>query len=477
MQRHTKIIATLGPAVAGESGVGALIEAGIDVARLNFSHGDHHFHRSLAEWVRAASKESGRTVALMQDIQGPKLRVGEFAEGAVTLRPGQQVTLVPDAAMGSEKVIPVGYEPLLRDVVPGDRVQLADGLIRCEVVERTGDGLLADVRVGGVLSDHKGVAFPDSTLTLDIVTPKDEVDLAFGKELGVDYVAASFVRNGDDVRKIAALAGDAPIVAKIELAQAYENLDDIIEPSAAVMVARGDLGVQLPLEKIPLIQAEILKKTNAAGRISITATEMLESMTKSPRPTRAEVTDVANAVMAGTDAVMLSGETAVGDYPVQAVAAMASICVAVEEDTLSMRDRHSIPFVGDGNTVASAVSQAATEIAVNLEAQTIVAFTETGNTARLLSKYRPEARIVAFTPNEVTLRQMALYWGVSPHQFERRRYTDEELASAAEILEKEGVVNKGDKVVMVAGVPPNIHASTNLVKVHVIGESSRGLRS
>jgi pyruvate kinase len=413
----------------------------------------------------------------MQDIQGPKLRVGEFAEGAVTLRPGQQVMLVPDAAMGSENVIPVGYEPLLRDVVPGDRVQLADGLIRCEVVESTDDALVADVRVGGVLSDHKGVAFPDSTLTLDIVTPKDEVDLAFGKELGVDYVAASFVRNGDDVRKIAALAGEAPIVAKIELAQAYENLDDIIEPSSAVMVARGDLGVQLPLEKIPLIQAEILKKTNAAGRISITATEMLESMTKSPRPTRAEVTDVANAVMAGTDAVMLSGETAVGDYPVQAVAAMASICVAVEEGTLSMRGHHPIPFVGDGNTVASAVSQAATEIAVNLEAQTIVAFTETGNTARLLSKYRPEARIVAFTPNEVTLRQMALYWGVSPHQFERRRYTDEELASAAEILEKEGVVSKGDRVVMVAGVPPNVHASTNLVKVHVIGESSRGLRS
>jgi pyruvate kinase len=477
MQRHTKIIATLGPAVAGESGVSALVEAGIDVARLNFSHGDHDFHRSLAESVRAASKASGRTVALMQDIQGPKLRVGEFAEGAVTLRPGQQVMLVPDAAMGSENVIPVGYEPLLRDVVPGDRVQLADGLIRCEVVESTDDALVADVRVGGVLSDHKGVAFPDSTLTLDIVTPKDEVDLAFGKELGVDYVAASFVRNGDDVRKIAALAGEAPIVAKIELAQAYENLDDIIEPSSAVMVARGDLGVQLPLEKIPLIQAEILKKTNAAGRISITATEMLESMTKSPRPTRAEVTDVANAVMAGTDAVMLSGETAVGDYPVQAVAAMASICVAVEEGTLSMRGHHPIPFVGDGNTVASAVSQAATEIAVNLEAQTIVAFTETGNTARLLSKYRPEARIVAFTPNEVTLRQMALYWGVSPHQFERRRYTDEELASAAEILEKEGVVSKGDRVVMVAGVPPNVHASTNLVKVHVIGESSRGLRS
>jgi pyruvate kinase len=385
--------------------------------------------------------------------------------------------LVPDGAVGTETVIPVGYEPLLRDVVPGDRVQLADGLIRCEVVESTESGLLADVRVGGVLTDHKGVAFPDSTLTLDIVTHKDEADLAFGRELGVDYVAASFVRTGDDVRDIAGLAGDAPIVAKIELAQAYENLDDIIGPSAAVMVARGDLGVQLPLEKIPLIQAEILKKTNAAGRISITATEMLESMTKSPRPTRAEVTDVANAVMAGTDAVMLSGETAVGDYPVQAVAAMASICVAVEEGTLSMRDRHAIPFVGDGNTVASAVSQAATEIAANLGAQTIVAFTETGNTARLLSKYRPEARIVAFTPNDVTLRQMALYWGVSPHRFERRKYTDEEIASAAEILEREGVVSKGDRVVMVAGVPPNVQAATNLVKVHVVGELSRGLRS
>jgi pyruvate kinase len=276
---------------------------------------------------------------------------------------------------------------------------------------------------------------------------------------------------------VAALAGDVPVIAKIELAQAYENLDDVLEPSFGAMVARGDLGVQLPLERIPLIQDEILKKTNAVGRISITATEMLESMTKSPRPTRAEVTDVAHAVMAGTDAVMLSGETAVGDYPVQTVSAMAAICLAVEEGTLSERGDHPIPFVGDGNTVASAVSQAATEIAVNLQAQTIVAFTESGNTARLISKYRPEARIVAFTPNDVTLRQMALYWGVSPHSFDRRTYTDEELAAAADILEREGVAGKGDRVVMVAGVPPNVRASTNLVKVHVIGELSGGLGS
>ncbi len=475
MRRHTKIIATLGPGVASEAGIRSLVEAGMDVARLNFSHGDHDLHRALSVWVRAAAKETGRTVALMQDIQGPKIRVGQLDHGAVTLEPGKQVVLVPDDGKGGDGRIPIGYEPLLQDVVPGDRVQLADGLIRCEVVDTTDGGLVAEVRVGGVLTDHKGVAFPDSRLSLESVTPKDEVDLVFGRELGVDYVAASFVRSGDDVRRVAALAGDVPIIAKIELAQAYENLDDIIEPSFGLMVARGDLGVQLPLERIPLIQAEILKKTNEAGRISITATEMLESMTKSPRPTRAEVTDVATAVMAGTDAVMLSGETAVGDYPVQTVTAMGSICVAVEEGTLSARGHHPIPFVGDGNTVASAVSQAATEIAGNLGAETIVAFTESGNTARLLSKYRPEARIIAFTPNEVTLNRLALFWGVTPHHFERKTYTDDEIAAAASILESEGELEKGDRVVMVAGVPPNQRASTNLVKVHVIGELSGGL--
>ena len=477
MQRHTKIIATLGPAVASEARIRALVEAGMDVARLNFSHGDHELHRALADWVRAAATEAGRSVALMQDVQGPKLRVGEFDNGAVMLEAGRQVVLVPNGGVGNENLIPVGYAPLLDDVIAGDRVQLSDGLIRCEVVGAIDGGLVAEGRVGGILSDHKGVAFPDSKLSLESVTPKDEVDLAFGKELGVDYVAASFVRSGDDVRRVADLAGDVPIIAKIELAQAYENLDDIIGPSFGLMVARGDLGVQLPLERIPLIQDEILKKTNAAGRISITATEMLESMTKSPRPTRAEVTDVAHAVMAGTDAVMLSGETAVGDYPVQTVAAMAAICVAMEEGTLSDRGRHPVPFVGDGNTVASAVAQAATEIAVNVEAHTIVAFTESGNTARLLSKYRPEASIVTFTPNEVTFRRMALFWGVTPHPFERRTYTDEELAAAASILESEGAATLGDRVVMVAGVPPNQRASTNLVKVHVIGELSGGLGS
>lgn len=477
MHRHTKIIATLGPAVAGRDNIRELVEAGIDVARLNFSHGDHDLHRSFAGWVREAAKETGRTVALMQDIQGPKLRVGEFPDGQVQLDQGSEVLLVPGGGQGKANVIPIGYAPLLSDVRVGDRVQLADGLIRLEVTESKEQGLVALCRTGGVLSDHKGVAFPDSRLSLENVTAKDEEDLAFGRDLGVDLVAASFVRTGDDIRIVSDLAGGVPIVAKIELAQAYENLADIIEPSFGVMVARGDLGVQLPLERIPLIQAEILGRTNAAGRISITATEMLESMTKSPRPTRAEVTDVATSVMAGTDAVMLSGETAVGLYPIQTVKAMAEICRAIEEGTLSDRGDHPVPFVGGGDTVASAVSQAATEIAVNLGAETIVAFTESGNTARLISKYRPEARIVAFSPNEKTLRLMAVFWGVTPHPFERRTYTDEELASAATYLEQDGLAKPGDRVVMVAGVPPNQKASTNLVKVHVVGELSGGLGS
>jgi pyruvate kinase len=477
MLRHTKIIATLGPAVADEASIRALVEAGIDVARLNFSHGDHEFHRALADWVREAARESGKAVAILQDVQGPKLRVGEFPAGAIRLKKGDQVHLVPEGGEGSRDVIPVGYDQLLADVLPGHRVLLADGLIRLDVIGLADNGLVAEVQVGGDLSDHKGVAFPDSALSTESVTPKDEADLAFGRELGVDFVAASFVRHGDDVRKVAELSGDVPIIAKIELAQAYENLDEIIEPSFGVMVARGDLGVQLPLERIPLIQADILRRTNAAGRISITATEMLESMTKNPRPTRAEVTDVATAVIAGTDAVMLSGETAVGDYPAQTVAAMDEICRVVEEDTLSNRGDHPVPFVGDGNTVASAVAQAATEMAINLGASAIVAFTESGNTARLISKYRPEGRIVAFSPNDATLRRMALFWGVSPHEFERRDYTDDEMAAASSILEREGLAKAGDTVVMVAGVPPNIQASTNLVKVQVIGDHPGGFGS
>lgn len=475
MRRQTKIIATLGPSVASAEGVQSLVEAGMDVARLNFSHGDHEIHRKMFDWVRAASKNVNRTVAVMQDIQGPKLRCGRFPDGPITLKRDQEVDLVAESGVGDASTIPVGYDALLEDVKPGHRVILADGLVTLRVIERGESTLRARVVNPGALSDNKGVAFPDSDLSAGNITEKDEIDLAFGRELGVDYVATSFVRTASDVEAVSELAGEAPIIAKIELAQALNNLDEILEASFGVMVARGDLGVQVPLEQLPLIQADILERTNAAGRISVTATEMLESMTHSPRPTRAEVTDVANAVLAGTDAVMLSGETAIGDYPAKTVATMASICSSVEEGTLSQRGELPVSFVGDENQVASAVAQAATQIARNVKANTIVAFTESGNTARLISKYRPEQQVVAFTPNASTQRQMALYWGVIPHEFERATYTDDEIARAAALLEQEGAAVEGELIVLVAGVPPNFQASTNLVKVHRIGEMAGSL--
>ena len=470
MQRQTKIIATLGPSVASEDGVRSLIDAGMDVARLNFSHGAHDLHRRFFEWVRSAASDAGRTVAIMQDIQGPKLRIGEFPRGEISVEKDAEVDLMPDSGTGDGDRIPIGYPALLEDVAPGDRVILADGLVSCEVVGRTDNALRARVVEGGVLHDHKGVAFPDSTLSVTNITAKDEADLALGVDMGVDFVAASFVRSAADVEAVAALAGDAPIVAKIELAQALDNLDEIIKASFGVMVARGDLGVQLPLDRLPLIQSDVLRRANAAGCVSVTATEMLESMTQNPRPTRAEVTDVANAVMSGTDAVMLSGETAVGKYPAQTVRAMARICETIEEGTLS--GHPPVPFMDGDKNVASAVAQAATQIARNVGVRTIVAFTESGSTARLISKYRPPQRVVAFTPNDVTRRQMALYWGIHPHSFERREYTDDEIAAASDILAAEGIASPGESVVMVAGVPPNFQASTNLVKVHQVGELS-----
>lgn len=475
VQRRTKIIATLGPSTASAESVRALVAAGMDVARLNFSHGDHDVHSQKLSWVREAAASLGRTVAVMQDIQGPKLRVGIFPSGEITLENDSTVELVAENGEGGPGLVPVGYPALLQDVKPGHRVILADGLVQLVVADVTDTCLRAEVVVGGVLADHKGVAFPDSELSVDNITPKDERDLEFGKQLGVDYVAASFVRSAADVRAVSALAGDAPVIAKIELAQALDNLDEIIEESSGVMVARGDLGVQLPLERLPLIQADILRRANAAGDISVTATEMLESMTHNTRPTRAEVTDVANAVLSGTDAVMLSGETAVGDYPAETVAVMARICVTVEEGTLVERGEERVGFVGEESNIASAVAHGAVQIAQNVDANTIVAFTESGSTARLISKYRPSQQIVAFTPNESTLRRMALFRGVTPHSFERKDSTDEEIAQAAQHLQADGVAELGERVVMVGGVPPNYQASTNLVKVHRIGELSGGL--
>ena len=472
MARQTKIIATLGPAVASLDSITALIEAGVDVARLNFSHGDHDIHRQFAEWVREASAEVGRPVALLQDIQGPKLRVGTFNDGQVELETGSEVRLVAGAGLATDGTICVDYEHLCEDISVGANVLLSDGLIRAVATAVEGDSVVVEILEGGVLSDRKGVAFPSSDLQVGSLTEKDREDLEFGKELNVDYVAASFVRSGDDVTEVSRLVGrGVPIIAKVELAAAYANLDSILAVAEGVMVARGDLGVQLPLQTIPFVQADILRRTNDAGRISITATEMLESMTHSRRPTRAEVTDVANAVASGTDAVMLSAETAVGDHPVRVIEAMSTICQEVEgnADRLPVADQR-VEFLESQKTFASAMAKSAAEAARNLGLDTIVAFTESGGTALLLSKYRPPAAIMAFATRPEIRQRMALYWGVTPIEFDRRDSTDRMLAAAEKYLEKAGICERGEGVVMVAGVPPNVRASTNLIKLHVIGE-------
>ncbi len=471
MERFTKIVATLGPGVASPNKIRELVAAGMDVARLNFSYGDHELHGRFVEWVRQAGEDEEKTVAVLQDISGHKLRVGQIAEGRIALRHGDRVNLVPGRLMPREsRTIPIDYSRLLDDVNDGDRVVMSDGMIRMTVVEHHPDRLVGEVTWGGELWSGKGVAFPESTLQLPAVTDKDRRDLEFGIELGVDYVAASFVRTGQDVRTIKGLAGGAPVIAKVELATAYQNLDEILAEAAGVMVARGDLGVQLPMARLPIVQADILRRTNRAGLIAITATEMLESMTRSARPTRAEVTDVATAVAAGTDAVMLSAETAVGAYPIRATEVMSEICMEIEKELLKAEGDPAVPYITAGGGTASAVARSAVDAAHNLGVDTLVAFTESGATARLLSKYRPRARIIALTPVLRALRQAALYWGVTPFPFVRRDHTDLMFAAAEKLLERKGFCQRDELVVMVAGTPPNRAASTNLIKVQSIGE-------
>ncbi len=472
MSRHTKIIATMGPAISSAETVAALVSAGMDVARLNFSHGTHDDHRRYAAWVREAAAGAGRPVALLQDVQGPKIRTGTFPGGSLELNQGDEVRVRRGTAEAERGEIVIDYDYLLEDVGVGDLIVLADGLLRLTVAAKDERGLVAEATQPGVLTDRKGVAFPRSKLRVGAITDKDRVDLEFGRQLGVDFVAASFVQSADEVREVADLAGGStPVIAKIELAAAYENLDAILDVGQGIMVARGDLGVQLPLETIPAVQRDILARTNRAGLVSITATEMLESMIGAIRPTRAEVTDVTNAVLNGTDAVMLSGETAIGKYPVRTVAAMDTICREAEKSPAS-RQEASAAFMAAHPTFASATAKAAVEAASDLGLETIVAFTESGNTALLLSKYRPTAQIMAFTPEPSTLRKMALYWGVIPNSFARLDHTDVMIVAAEQALLRLDTCSAGEGVVMVAGIPPNQQSSTNLMKLHTIGEAS-----
>ncbi len=467
MERKTKVVATLGPASDSEERLTELVATGMNVARFNFSHGTHADHEQRFEMVRRVSDALDKPVALMQDIQGPKIRVGEFPDGEIVLEAGSTVELLPGSGMGDRGHIQIAY---LDDVKmePGGKVLLADGLIELQAEDVADHCVVATVVGGGVLSDHKGAAFPGARTTVPVVTDKDKEDLEFGRMLGFDLVAASFVSSGRDIRSVKDVAGGVPIIAKIETASGYMNLEDILTEAAGAMVARGDLGVELSLESVPGAQRDILARTNAAGKISITATEMLESMISSPRPTRAEVTDVYRSVLDGTDAVMLSAETAIGSYPVRAVRAMGIICTEAERAHDYGR-ASNISSLAEGGAFASATAEASVDTADRLGLSLIVAFTESGTTARLLSKYRPHADIYAFTPNVETYRRMAIYGGVQPVLIDRVLSTDDMIATAEARLLEAGLVEYGEGVVMVAGVPPNQMSSTNLMKLHVIG--------
>ena len=475
--RHTKIICTLGPASRSPEVVEALVRAGMDVARLNFSHGTQGEHAKAVRLVREAARRAGRPGGILQDLQGPKMRVGPVAAGAVELRAGASFTLTTQAVPGDASCVSTTYKDLARDVKPEDRILLNDGLIELRVAQVEGEAVRCQVVCGGPLSSHKGINLPGVRVSAPALTEKDREDLRFGLAQGVDYVALSFVRRAEDVeeakRVIREAGADAPVIAKLERPEAIDDLGRVLETADGVMVARGDLGVELSPERVPVLQKQIIEEANRAKSPVITATQMLESMTASPRPTRAEASDVANAIFDGTDAVMLSGETAVGRYPVEAAEMMARIVDEAERSLLS-RPAFIRRRAGERTlTFPEATAEAACLAAQDLGARAIVAFTQSGATARLISKYRPRCPVIGFTPPGRVVGRMTLYWGVLPRTLGRVVGTDEMIARVDEALLREGAVSRGDTLVIVAGAPLNQRGGTNFMNLHRVGEGEK----
>jgi pyruvate kinase len=468
-RRRTKIVATLGPASSSEEVITRLIETGVDVFRLNFSHGSKEVHRDNVGKIRAEAERLGRSVGVLQDLQGPKIRICKFEKGEVTLEPGAEFALTcDDDSPGDEQRVGVTYENLCQDVQGGDTLLLDDGRLRLEVTAVRGATIHTRVTLGGTLSNSKGINIPGADLSIPALTDKDVEDLAYGAELDVDWVAMSFVRSRDDLllaRHYLSRAGShAKLMAKIEKPAAVERFEEILHEVDGVMVARGDLGVEMPPEEVPQIQKRLIRDSVEAGKPVITATQMLESMVHSPTPTRAEASDVANAIYDGTDAVMLSAETAVGDYPVDAVAMMDRIAHSVEADEgyqRGMREHYPPPE----NTTADAVSLGACEIAFTLGAQLIVTFTSSGTTAQRVSRNRPPVPILAVTPNARAYRQLAVAWGVVPFMSDDIHSTDEMVSVATRTIRQIGLAEPGGRFVITAGVPFGMRGTTNLIRV------------
>jgi pyruvate kinase len=468
--RRAKIVCTLGPATSTLDDVRRLVGAGMDVARLNLSHGDYDDHEQVYRYVRQAAEERQRGVAVLVDLQGPKIRLGSFGDGPVLLNNGATFTITTDDVVGDVDVCSTTYAGLPGDVRRGDRVLVDDGKVALEVLAVEGPRVVTTVVEGGMVSDHKGINLPGVAVGVPAMSEKDVEDLRWGLRLGADLVALSFVRDPKDLREVHAIMDEegvrVPVLAKIEKPQAVEALEDIINAFDGVMVARGDLGVELPLEDVPLVQKQAIALSRKHAKPVIVATQMLESMIGASRPTRAEASDVANAVLDGADGLMLSGETSVGRFPIEAVRTMARIIEAVEDKALDQ-----LPATTPPRTKAGAICRAAVLVGEAVDAQYLVAFTETGRSAQRLARYRSPIPLLAFTPNPATRNQLALTWGIEAFVVPDVKHTDEMVLQLDHALLDIGRVPVGTNIVIVAGSPPGIPGSTNALRVHRMGDA------
>lgn len=472
--RRAKIVATLGPATSSYESIRSIIDAGVDVARMNLSHGSYEVHQGVYENVRRAADDSGRAVAVLVDLQGPKIRLGRFADGPHELAEGDTFTITTEEVLGTKNLCGTTFKGLPGDVHPGDPLLIDDGKVRVEVVATDGTRVTTRVMVAGTVSNNKGINLPGVAVNVPALSEKDEADLRWGLRLGADLIALSFVRSADDIVRVHEIMAEEgrkiPVIAKIEKPQAVDNLEAIIDTFDGVMVARGDLGVELPLEAVPIVQKEACEISRRLAKPVIVATQMLESMISSPVPTRAETSDVANAVLDGADAVMLSGETSVGEYPTVTVKTMARIVSSTEDHGL---DRIR-PLGTKPRTQGGAITLAAAEVADFVGAKFLCVFTESGDSVRRMARLRSQIPILAFTPEPGIRSRLALSWGVETFLVPRVTTTDELIRQVDEVLLGIDRAKRGEKVVVIAGSPPGIAGSTNDMRVHVMGDAVGG---
>ena len=469
--RRAKIVCTIGPATETPEQLQALVDAGMDVARINRSHGKAEEHEAVIERVRKASATSGRAVAVLVDLQGPKIRLETFQDGPQELKIGDTFTITTRDVPGTKELVGTTFKGLPGDCAPGDRLLIDDGNVAVRVLEVTDTDVVTRVEVPGMVSDHKGLNLPGVAVSVPALSEKDKEDLRWGIEQDADFIALSFVRSADDIKDVHEIMDEMgkriPVIAKIEKPQAVEALEEIVEAFDGIMVARGDLGVEMPLEAVPLVQKRAIELARLAAKPVIVATQVMDSMIKNPRPTRAEASDCANAILDGADAVMLSGETSVGAFPIETVRTMAAIIESTEEN--GGERIASIPgFFADR---AGVICEAAARIAEHMDARYLVTFTQSGDTARRLSRLRSPLPLLAFTPLRETRNQLAVSWGVQCYEVPAVQHTDEMVAQVDEILQDKHLAQPGDTVVIVAGMPPGTPGSTNSIRVHTVGET------